>query len=395
MFVPIVIGIALVTFATWYLVSGDVTQAMMFAVAVLVIACPCALGLATPTAIMVASGRGAELGIFIKDAAALETAGRLTTVVFDKTGTITIGQPSIQQTIAAPGHSESEVLRLAAAAEQLSAHPLAAPIVKAAAEMGEPLPMASKLEIIPGRGIRAECEMQSVLVGNELLLQESDVSISDTIRRSLDEARRSGKTPLLVACGGELLGMIVVADKVASHSAAAIQSLKHNGLDVWLLSGDLQTTATSIAREVGIEQVEAEVRPDEKQNFVQRLRDQGKVVAMVGDGINDAPALAAADLGIAMGSGSDIAIEAADVVIVGQDLRGVPRAVSLAKATLRTIRQNLVWAFLYNLLLLPLAAGALVPWGVPRIPAAAAAAAMALSSVSVVGNSLLLRLKRL
>jgi len=392
-FVPVVLALATVTLLAWG-ATGDWPLGLSSAVAVLVVACPCALGLATPTAIIVASGRGAELGILIKEAHAWELAGRVTTVVLDKTGTITLGKLQLAQLAPAPGVSADELLATAAAAERLSGHPLGAPIVSAAEARELRIPVASGLQVVAGQGILAVIDGHEVLVGNDRLLTTHAVDYRQQ-RDPLKDIRDKGQTPLLVARAGKLLGIIVVADHHAAHSREAVQLLHQRGLKVLLLSGDHAATANQIAQQAGIAQVRAELLPGDKLAIVEELRRSGQVVAMVGDGINDAPALAAADLGIAMGSGADIALESADVVITGHDLRAVVRCIALGQATLRTIKQNLVWAFAYNLLLLPIAAGALVPCSGIRLPAAAAAAAMALSSVSVVGNSLLLRRRKL
>lgn len=388
-FVPAVLVIAATTLVAWLTLSGDVARAVSAAVAVLVVACPCALGLATPTAILVASGRGAEKGILIKDARALEAAGELTTVVLDKTGTVTEGRPKVTQIVSQPGVAIEEVLSVAAGAEHLSEHPLAAPIVAEAEARHVPLAVAQEARVVAGGGIYAALDGGLVFVGNERLMREHQVDYV-AARDELARLRANGETPLLVARGAKLLGIIAVADQVAPHSAEAIRSLHALGLSVRLLTGDHRLAAEAVARAVGIDKVSAEVLPQDKEKEVRRLRERGEVVAMVGDGINDAPALAAADLGIAIGSGADVAIETADLVLMRPDLRLAADAVRLARATVRTIRQNLGWAFVYNLLLLPLAAGVLAPIGF-ALPPVAAAAAMALSSVSVVGNSLLLR----
>jgi Cu+-exporting ATPase len=393
-FVPAVLGIAAITFLVWGFAAGAWLTGLAATVAVLVVACPCALGLATPTAILVASGRGAEQGILIKEAHALEIAGRVTTVVLDKTGTVTLGKPQVTTVLPAEGISEDELLATAAAAEQHSQHPLAKPIVQAAAERKLKLPATDSLEVVPGQGVLAHGPNGEVLVGNERLLNDHGVSFSSH-QGDIEKLRSEGRAPLLVAAGKKYLGLIAVADPIAPHSREAIEQLHALGLKVQLLSGDHRAIAERVAREVGIDSVTAEVLPGEKQNVINQLRAQGLTVAMVGDGINDAPALAAADLGIAIGSGSDIALETADIVIVGNDLRGAARTVGLARATLRTIKQNLVWAFVYNVMLIPVAAGVLMPIIGFRLPGVAAAAAMALSSVSVVGNSLLLRVRKL
>ncbi|REK15771.1 MAG: heavy metal translocating P-type ATPase [Planctomycetota bacterium] len=389
-FVPIVLAVALVTLLVWGAAAANWLGGLAAMVAVLVVACPCALGLATPTAILVASGRGAEMGVLIKEAHALETAGKVSVVVLDKTGTITSGKPQLTRVLAAQGVVPDTLLATAAALEQLSQHPLAEPVVAAARREGLKLPPAGDLEVIPGQGIRGNAGGEVVHVGNEQLMSAAGVDVSRHLSL-IKSTRASGETPLAVSSGKRLLGLIVLADVVAPHSREAVERLQALKVTVLLLSGDHRAIAERVAREVGIDHLRAEVLPQDKQLIVSNLRASGEVVAMVGDGINDAPALAAADLGIAIGSGSDVAVEAADIVITGDDLRSVARTLLLSRATLRTIRQNLGWAFLYNVLLIPVAAGVLVPMGVPQIPSYAAAAAMALSSVSVVTNSLLLR----
>jgi heavy metal translocating P-type ATPase len=391
-FVPAVLVIAASAFLGWWL-SGQLPIATKAAVAALVVACPCALGLATPTAVMVASGRGAARGILIKEARSLEIAGDLTTVVLDKTGTVTEGRLAVHHVVAITDSAalqavaEDELLATAAAAERLSGHPLAQAIVGAAEERRLKLPAAQDLEVIPGGGIQARCRAGTILIGNEALMSEHDI---DTRRLTgqINAIRRAGETPLLVGLGQNFLGAISVADVVAPHSDKAILELKQLNLKIMLLTGDHRVTAEAVGRSLGIQKVISEVMPGDKQQVITQLRDEGEVVAMVGDGINDAPALAAADLGIAIGAGADVAIEAADVVLAHSDLRGVPETIALSRTTLRTIRQNLGWAFGYNIVLIPLAVTGL-------LPPAAAAAAMALSSVSVVANSLLLRYRRL
>ncbi len=393
-FVPVVLGLAIVSFSAWGLAAGDWSMAVSAAIAVLVVACPCALGLATPTAVMVGSGRGAENGILIKEAHALEVAGQLTTIVLDKTGTITTGKAEVTRLSPASGVEEDELLAAAAAPQRLSQHPLAAPIVAAAEARKVDISTADELQVVAGQGVRATGGGHVWLAGNERLMAAEGIDYAEK-KGELQALRAGGQTPLLVTADGRLMGIVAVADVAAPYSRDAVEMLKQQRLTVRLLSGDHQATAQALAALVGISHVRAGVLPGDKEAEIRRLQAAGEVVAMVGDGINDAPALAAADLGIAIGSGSDVAIEAADIVLVGQDLRAVACAVTLARATLRTIRQNLAWAFFYNALLLPVAAGAFVPFFGLRLPPAAAAAAMAASSVSVVGNSLLLRRRRL
>jgi Cu+-exporting ATPase len=393
-FVPVVLVIAVVSLLAWG-VFGQWPTGIMCAVAVLIVACPCALGLATPTAVMVASGRAAARGILIKNAQALENAARVDTVVLDKTGTITRGQFEVTRIVTASGASEDDLLATAAAAEQLSSHPLAAAVVARAkaAGNGQALPeiRAHGLETVAGAGVKAQSDRGQILVGNRRLMDAEHISLASGIDAELERTRTGREVPLLVARDGTLLGVLAAQDAIAPHSGEAIVRLKRSGLRVVMLSGDHERAANEVAAEVGIDEVIAEVRPDEKHAVVEQLRSQGRRTAMVGDGVNDGPALAAADVGIAIGSGADVAIESADVVLVSQDLRGVPQVLGLAKATLRTIKQNLVWAFLYNVILIPLAAGMLLPITGWHLPPVAAAAAMALSSVSVVANSLLLR----
>lgn len=389
-FVPAVLVLAVVTFGVWWAL-GDVAQAVRSAVAVLVVACPCALGLATPTAVLVASGRAARMGILIKDAAALELAGRLTHVLLDKTGTVTEGRPQVTMVLPTAGHDASEVLSAAANAEATSEHPLSRCIAHRARREKIEVQAAESMEVIAGQGIVAMSQGRTVLVGNERLLTARGVSL-EGVSTHLASLREDGETPLLVAVNNEAIGTISVADVAAPHSAAAIAELQSLGLHVELLSGDHAETVRAVAQRVGLTNFTAGVLPEEKQQVIEQRRGPSQTVAMVGDGINDAAAMAAADVGIALATGADLAMEAADVVLTGHDLRGVVRTVKLSRATLRTIKQNLIWAFAYNLMLLPLAAGALTPLlgAHGRLPPAAAAAAMAASSVSVVANSLLL-----
>jgi Cu+-exporting ATPase len=393
-FVPVVIGIALVTFAIWYMVSGDFTQAMMFAVAVLVIACPCALGLATPTAIMVGAGTGAEHGILIKNAEALERASSLTTVVFDKTGTITEGQPAVTDVIA--GVSDEELLRLAASVERGSEHPLGEAVVRAAQERGLTLAQPQGFEALAGHGVQATVDGRGIVIGSPRLMQEQGI---DTAGLHSDIARLQGeaKTAVVVAVDGQALGVLGIADPVKATSAAAIASLKRQGVQVLMLTGDNRRTAEAIAQRVGLEpdEVLAEVLPEMKAAEVKRVQEAGRIVAMVGDGINDAPALAQADVGIAMGTGTDVAIESADITLLRGDLRSVGQAIALSKRTMSTIRWNLFWAFIYNVIGIPIAAGLFYPLTGWQLSPIIAAGAMAFSSVFVVSNSLRLRRARL
>ena len=388
-FVPIVIGLAVLTFLGWLLTGHAFAAALIPAIAVLVIACPCALGLATPTAIMVGTGRGAEQGILIKGGESLQRIPALRAIVLDKTGTVTVGKPTVTDVVAVADVPAAEVLRLAAGVERGSEHPLGAAVVRGAEEHGLALPpVPTAFRSITGAGVQGEVEGHAVLVGAHRLLRESGIALGDADTR-LGALEADGKTALLVAVDGRLVGLIAVADTVKDGAADAVRALRALGLDVTLLTGDNRRTAEAIGRLAGIDRVIAEVRPEEKAAEVQRLQAQGQVVAMVGDGINDAPALAQADVGIAMGSGTDVAMAAADITLVSGDLRAVPAAIALAKATMRVIKQNLFWAFFYNVLLIPLAAvGIMTP--------IFAAAAMALSSVTVVSNSLRLgRFRRL
>src|SRR5215472_12579027 len=394
-FVPIVLAIAAMTFLAWWVFgpAPSALYALTNAVAVLVIACPCAMGLATPTAIMVATGRGAELGILVKNATALEMLDGVNTVVFDKTGTLTVGRLLVTDVKTAPGGElgEDEVLALAAAAEQGSEHPLGDAIVARAKERGLALPPIGEFATVPGQGIDAMAAEDRVLLGNRTLMDMRGIDVEPLSARA-GALTSEGKTVVYLALGGRALGVIAVADALKPEAPDAVAALARRGIDVAMLTGDARPTAKAIAVRAGIERVMAEVLPEDKASEIARLRAEARRVAMVGDGINDAPALARADVGIAMGSGTDVAIEAADVTLVRGDLRGVVAAVDLAHRTIRIIKQNLLWAFGYNVVLIPVAAGALYPiWGVLLSPILAGAA-MAFSSVSVVTNSL--RLKR-
>jgi Cu+-exporting ATPase len=394
-FVPGLLLLALATLLGWGLATGDWQRGLSALVAELVVACPCAMGLAAPAAVLVASGRGAQAGILVKEAHAFETAAIADCVVLDKTGTLTLGKPQVSALEPAGEHTPAELVDVAAAAERLSQHPLAACVVAYAESEGGAHLVASDLSVVPGQGVRAILDGQTVWVGNERLLQTAGVVVDEVMIEIVKSLRDRGNTVLLVARGKQLLGAIGIADTIGPHSRQAVEQLRQLGLEVQMVSGDHRATVEAVARELGIEQFTAEVLPAEKEQVVRALQRQGRRVAMVGDGINDAPALVAADIGIAIGSGADVAIDSADMVLVRGDLCGVPEAIVLSRATLRTIRQNLAWAFGYNLVLIPLAAGVLVPFTGWSLPPVAAAAAMAASSVSVVANSLLLARRKL
>jgi Cu+-exporting ATPase len=386
-FVPIVIGLAVLTFLGW-LVIGQIgfTAAMVNAVAVLVIACPCALGLATPTAIMVGTGKGAEMGILFKNSEALENAHRLQVIALDKTGTITRGEPGVTDVIPLNGFSRDELLRLAASAERGSEHPLGQAIVRTAQAAGLPLSEPQGFQAESGRGIRVTVEGKQVVVGSPRFIGEQDVQVNGA-HQHVENLEAKAQTAILIAVDGSVTGVIGVADTIKPESRDAVAALHAMGLEVVMMTGDNERTARAIAEEAGIRRVLAEVLPGEKASAVQQLQREGKRVAMVGDGINDAPALAQAEVGIAIGTGTDIAMEASDVTLMSGDLRGVARAIGLSKATMRTIYQNLFWAFIYNIILIPVAMlGLLVPM--------LAAGAMAFSSVFVVSNSLRLKNKQ-
>ncbi|HUF90968.1 MAG TPA: heavy metal translocating P-type ATPase [Candidatus Limnocylindria bacterium] len=392
-FVPIVLALAALTFGAWWILgpAPAVLYALTAAVAVLVIACPCAMGLATPTAIMVGTGRGAEHGVLIKSAGALELLHKVDTVVLDKTGTLTVGRPTLTDVVAQPPATDDEVLAIAAAAEQGSEHPIGEAIVRAAKDRGLALPAVSEFVTVPGQGVDAMASDGRVLLGNRVLMDARGIDVAALADRARALAAE-GKTAVYVAFAGHALGLVAAADVLKPEAARAVADLKGLGLDVVMLTGDHRVTAEAIARQAGLDRVLAEVLPEDKAREIIRLQESGHRVAMVGDGINDAPALAQADVGIAMGSGTDVAIEAADVTLMRGDLRGVVDAIELSRRTIRIIKENLAWAFGYNIILIPVAAGALYPlWGVLLSPILAGAA-MALSSVSVVTNSL--RLKR-
>ena len=411
-FVPIVMVVATLTFLSWLLFGPEpaFTFALLNFVAVLIIACPCAMGLATPTSIMVGTGKGAESGILIKGGEALEEAHKLTTVVFDKTGTLTRGEPELTDLVALDGLPEKELLRLAASAERGSEHPLGEAIVRGARDLGLTLAEAEGFRATSGGGVSARVEGRTVLAGSRRFLTESGVGDEATLAKRGEELAASGKTPIFVSVDGVPAGLFGVADTVKPESCEAVERLHALGLEVAMMTGDNRRTAEAVARELGIDRVLAEVLPQDKAAEVRRLQGEGERVGMVGDGINDAPALAAADVGIALGTGADVAMEAADLTLISGDPRGVARAIKLSGSTVRNIRQNLFWAFAYNVALIPVAAGVLYPLfadgTVPEVlhpflgeygflNPVLAAAAMALSSVTVVSNALRLRRSRI
>lgn len=389
-FVPVVLGIATISSIGWALAGKDFNFVLTIFVSILVIACPCALGLATPTAIMVGTGKGAELGIFIKSGEALESTHKITTVVLDKTGTITEGKPVLTDLIAYKNISEEEALLLCASAEQGSEHPIAKAIVASALERQLTLLRPESFKAVPGRGIDAIVDSQNILAGNIKLMSENQIDVNFTAQQALELASK-GKSLMYVARNGELIALLAVADQVKSGSKAAINKLKSMGIQVAMITGDNHNTARAIAQEVGIETILSDVLPEDKANEVKKLQEQGQIVAMVGDGINDAPALVQADIGMAIGTGTDVAVESADVVLMKGDLNEVSVAIALSRATLRNIKQNLFWAFIYNTAGIPFAAGVFYIFGGPLLNPIFAGAAMAFSSVSVVTNALRLR----
>ncbi|WP_062005690.1 heavy metal translocating P-type ATPase [Streptococcus cristatus] len=387
-FVPIVLSLATLSAFGWYFLAGEsLSFSLSIFIAVLVIACPCALGLATPTAIMVGTGKGAENGILIKSGQALEAAYQLDTIVLDKTGTITVGKPSLTDLLPLSAFNRSDLLRLIASAEQHSEHPLAQAILEAAEEEEFDLLPVSHFEAIVGRGLAAQVEGKQLLVGNESLMKDKNID-SSVFQEQLLELSQEGKTAMFVAIDGQLEGILAVADEMKSSSLSAVQELQSMGLEVIMLTGDREETATAIAQKAGIQKVIAGVLPDGKAAAIKNLQEAGKKLAMVGDGINDAPALVQADVGIAIGSGADVAIESADVVLMHSDLQDVVKAIKLSQATIRNIKENLFWAFAYNTLGIPIAMGLLHLFGGPLLNPMLAGLAMSLSSVSVVANAL-------
>jgi P-type Cu+ transporter len=391
-FVPIVFAIALITFVVWFFVplESNFSRALINFVSVLVIACPCALGLATPTAIMVGTGLGAQSGILIKGGESLEKIHRLTLIVFDKTGTLTTGQPAVTNIVAAPGVPSEKLLMVAAALEKVSEHPLAKAILKKADADKINIPSVDKFKALSGMGATGLIEQENCLIGNSLLMQKEGIDVC-VLREQAGKIAGEGKTVVYVAAEKKIIGLIALADTAKTSARQTIDILQRRGLKVAMITGDNLSTAKAVAGELGIERILAEVLPGEKAEEIKKLQKVGEVVAMVGDGINDAPALAAADIGIAIGAGTDVAIAASDITLIRDDLQGVPDAILLSEKTMLVIKQNLFWAFFYNIIGIPIAAGALYPFFGILLNPEFAAAAMALSSVSVVSNSLRLR----
>ncbi len=398
-FVPAVVAAAVLTFAAWSIFGPDpkFAYALVNAVAVLIIACPCALGLATPISVMVATGRGAQMGVLFRDAEAVETLEKIDTLVVDKTGTLTLGKPALTDVVAFSQQSDDQIIALAAALERGSEHPLAAAILAGAKERGLELPETSDFESHTGQGVSARIkgagfDGASVALGNRALMEANDIAIGDEAAQRADKLREDGKTVMLLAVDGALRGLIAVADPIKATTADALQALRAEGLEVIMLTGDNAVTARAVAKQLGIERVEADVQPADKARIVEELKAKGRRVAMAGDGINDAPALAAADVGIAMGHGTDIAMESAKLTLIKGDLMKIVQARALSRATVGNIRQNLFFAFIYNTLGIPLAAGVLYPFFGILLSPIVAAAAMSLSSVSVISNALRLRM---
>jgi Cu+-exporting ATPase len=391
-FVPTVITIGLITFAVWYLLGAPETRfsfALVNFIAVLIIACPCAMGLATPTAIMVGTGKGAEQGILFKNAESLEQAQKIDTIVLDKTGTLTEGQPKVTDIISS-GFSEHQLLALAGSAEKGSEHPLGEAIVRAALEKEISLEQPDEFEALPGHGIRTLVSGREIIIGNKRLMQDRQIE-TGPLSADADRLSSAGKTPMMIAVDNKAAGIIAVADTLKTHSAEAVKGLQDLGLEVVMLTGDNRRTAEAIAAQLGIRRVLSEVLPQDKMDTIKKLQAEGRVVAMVGDGINDAPALTQADVGIAVGTGTDVAMEASDITLIKGDLRMVATAMRLSRRTMKTIKVNLFWAFFYNVIGIPVAAGVLYPFFKILLNPMFASAAMAFSSVSVVTNSLRLR----
>jgi Cu+-exporting ATPase len=393
-FVPTVVAVAVVTFIVWALVGPEpaMAHALLNAVAVLIIACPCALGLATPMSIMVGTGRGAMVGVLIKNAEALEVLEKIDTLVVDKTGTLTEGKPRLAALGALPGQNDSEILRLAASLERGSEHPLAAAIVSGAQSKGLKLSQVREFRSVTGKGVIGVVDGKRVALGNRRLLEDLGAS-ADKLSDRAEEMRRDGQTVMHVVIDGAVAGLIGVADPVKASTPEAIRLLHEDGVRIVMLTGDNRTTAEAVARKLGIDEIQAEVLPEQKGEIVKRLQAEQRMVAMAGDGVNDAPALAQAHVGIAMGTGTDVAMESAGVTLVKGDLRGIAKARRLSRGTMRNIRQNLFFAFIYNVLGIPIAAGVLYPFFGMLLSPIIASLAMTFSSVSVVGNAL--RLNRL
>ena len=391
-FVPLVILIALLTFLAWAVLGPEprMTYGLLAAVGVLIIACPCALGLATPMSIMVGVGKGAQVGVLIKNAEALEHMEKVDTLIVDKTGTLTEGKPSVTGIVPADGFDEQNILRLAAGVERASEHPLALAIVAAAEARGITIPDVTNFDSPTGKGALGTVEGKLIVLGNASFLAEHGVD-AKTLAAQADSMRVEGATAIYIGVAGQAAGILAIADPIKPTTVQALNALRKDGMRVVMLTGDNRTTALAVAQRLGIDEVEADVLPDQKSAVVARLKSEGRVVAMAGDGVNDAPALAAADVGIAMGSGTDVAMESAGVTLLKGDLMGIVKARHLSEATMRNIRQNLIFAFIYNAAGVPIAAGVLYPSFGLLLSPIIAAAAMALSSVSVIGNALRLR----
>lgn len=394
-FVPAVVAVALIAFSVWTMGGPDprFAYALVAAVAVLIIACPCALGLATPMSIMVGVGRGAQLGVLIKNAEALERLEKVDTLVIDKTGTLTEGKPKVTKILTAGGFSEHDILKFAAGVERASEHPLAQAIVTAALERGIALPQVDEFDSPTGKGAIGVVESKHIVLGNAAFLAERGLD-TDSFVNEADSLRRTGATAIFMGIDNTLAAILAIADPIKETTAEAVQALQAEGMHIVMLTGDNLVTARSVADQLGLKDIESDVLPDQKSEVVKKLRREGRVVAMAGDGVNDAPALAAADVGIAMGTGTDVAMESAGITLVKGDLMGIVRARRLSEATMRNIRQNLFFAFAYNAVGVPIAAGVLYPaFGILLSPIVAAAA-MSLSSVSVIGNALRLRMQK-
>jgi P-type Cu+ transporter len=390
-FVPAVVLVAVITFFVW-LIFGPalaLTYALVNAVAVLIIACPCALGLATPMSVMVSVGRGARMGVLFKDAEALEVLGKVTALVVDKTGTLTEGRPSVTRVVAVEPGKENDVVSLAAALEQYSEHPLAGAVLRAAGVKIPP--RVENFEAAPGGGVHGIVDGRPAVLGKRALLEKSGIRNLERLDATASELQKEGHTAIWLAVNQEAAGLLALSDPIKSSTPEAIRDLHRSGLKIIMLTGDNRETASQVGRKLGIDDVVAEINPADKQAKVLELKSRGEVVAMAGDGVNDAPALAAADVGIAMGTGTDVAMQSAGVTLVKGDLRGIVQAIALSRATMRNIRQNLLFAFLYNALGVPIAAGVLYPFSGVLLSPIFASAAMALSSVSVISNALRLR----